>query len=358
MHGVGELLVRVKSYKRKVNLRLTLKEIMLNRLLVIILLIITLLCVSACFYSLDGRRVTAREGIEEVVYIYLEEKYGSDKDFKVDSTYGGGSTGVGKRTVLVSSNELPEDTLFMIDVDNITIDNNKYGFIVIPDTDNYIETLRALPIRTELLERLSSKYKREFIPISFRVVTWLNSDDVMYKLTCYPFRGDPEYDYTVIERIDKDNTVDYQDTFFGNIIRSDMEKEIFDLLAEFNYPYTVTYRVGYTFYDDSFDVNSTLTDFKNWITENDPDWHFEVDIVTWLQFVGGNDRGYMGESEPYTNEMYELLRVLEHEYRFRIGIIYKDEFSEEMRTPSNESVYQRSDFVINEFINSDLDYLN
>ena len=326
----------MKNFKREVNLKY---------LPVVILLIILLLSVSACFYSVDGKRVTAREGVEEVVYIYLEEKYGSDKEFKVTGTQGGGSTGVGMRTVYVSSNELPDDTLFNLQVDNIRIDNNKYSFKVIPDSDNYIEVLGSLSIRDEMLEHLTRKYKREFIPLSFNVSAWQNTNDVTYTLACYPQNGDPAYDYTMIKRVDEGSNVDYQDTFFGNIIRNEMEREIFDLLTELTFPYMVSYRVGDTFYDDSFNADNTLADLKIWLKKNEPDRIFEVDIVIWLQLKGDNDRGYMGESEPYIDEMYNLLRVLEHEYRFQIGIVYKEEFVKKMTEPTNVSVYHRSDMV-------------
>jgi len=302
--------------------------------------------------------VTGREASEEVIFIYLEGKYGKDKDFNVIQTAGGGSTGIGIRTVYLSSNELPEDTLFTMNVDNIKLDSNKYGFEVVADSDNYAETLAALPIRVEMLERLGSKYKREFIPLSFRLTNWLNSDDTTYTLTCYPVDGDVEYDYTIVEGDEENGAISFRDTFFGNIIRSEMETEITALLSDLDIPYTVTYRVGETFFDDSFDKNNSLEDFKSWITDNDPDWYFEVDIVIWVQFKGNNDRGYWGELEPYENEMYELLRILEHEYRFRIGVVYKEEFSEEMRAPTNVSVYHRSDMVSSIFVNSDLEHLN
>ena len=326
--------------------------------LFIILLIIISAVTSACFYSLDGRRVTGREGLEEVVFIYLEEKYGKDKDFSVVQTAGGGSTGIGMRTVYLSSNELPEDTIFTMKVDNIKLDSNKYGFEVVPDSDNYIETLAALPIRVEMLNRLSSKYKKEFIPLSFSFSDWYNTDDITYTLTCYPTGGDADYDYTTVKRDEENGAISYRDTFFGNIIRSEIEAEITAILNDLDFPYTVTYRVGETFFDDSFDKNNSLEDFKNWITDNDPDWYFEVDIVIWVQFKGDNDRGYRGELEPYTKEMYELLRILEHEYWFRIGVVYKEEFSEEMRAPTNVSVYFRSDMVSSIFVNSDLEHLN
>jgi len=129
--------------------------------LFLVLLTTVLAVTSACFYSLDGKRVTGREGLKEVVYIYLEEKYGKDKDFSVIQTVGGGATGIGMRIVYLSS-----------------------------------------------------------------------------------------------------------------------------------------------------------------------------------------------------NEVYELLRVLEHEYRFRIGVVYNEEFSEEMRAPTNESVYYRSNMVSSIFVNSDLEHLN
>jgi len=329
-----------------------------------VLLTTVLAVTSACFYSLDGIRVTGREGLEEVVFIYLERKYGKDKDFSVIQTAGGGSTGIGMRTVYLSSNELPEDTLFTMEVDNIKLDNNKYGFEVVPDSDNYTETLAALPIRGEMLNRLSSKYKREFIPLSFRLTNWLNSKDTTYTLTCYPVGGDADYDYTIVKGDEENGVLSYQDTFFGNIIRSEIEAEITALLRSLDFPYTVTYRVGETFsgapffFDNSFDGNNTLIDFKSWITDNDPDWYFEVDIVIWVQFKGDNDRGYRGELEPYENEMYELLRVLEHEYRFNVGVVYKEDFSEEMRAPTNLPLYLRSDMRFSLYINSDLEHLN
>ena len=327
-----------------------------------VLLTIIFAVTSACFYSLDGRRVTGREGLEEAVFIYLEEKYGNDKNFRVIQTAGGGSTGIGMRTVYLSSNELPEDTLFLIKVDNIKLDNNKYGFEVVPDSDNYTEILAALPIRDEMLKRLNSKYKREFIPLSFRLTNWLNTDDTTYTLTCYPMGGDADYDYTIVKGVGENSTISYQDTFFGNIIRNEIEAEITALLSSLDFPYIVTYRVGETFsgdpffFNDSFDRNNTLVEFKSWLTENDPEWYFEVDIVIWVQFKGDNDRGYWGELEPYEKELYELLSVLEHEYRFNVGVVYKEDFSEEMRAPTNLPVYLRSDMRFSLYINSDLEH--
>ena len=319
-----------------------------------------LICVflSGCFYSTDGRRVTAREGLEEVVFIYLNNKYGTDNDFRIVKTRGGGSTGVGLRTAYISSNKLPDDTLFTMDVNNIKLDSNKYGFEVVLDSDNYIETLNALPLRIEMLQRLGTKYGREFIPISFSFNSgWVTGNDT-FTLACYPSDGDPEYDYTVIKGEDDGNVISYQDTFFGNIIRSEIEANIFNLLSSLSYPYMVTYRVGGVFYDDSFNGSNTLDDLFSWISDNDPDWNFEVEILVWVQFSDDIDIGYFRQFDPYKSEMYDLLCVLEHEYWFSVGVAYNEKFSAETWEASNVSVYHRSDFVISIFVNSELEYIN
>lgn len=109
-------------------------------------LVLTLVFLTACGI------VSKSDLIEETVIPYLENKYGKDKDFKIDQTTGGGGTGFGPTWVWCTSNELPQGARFLVNVDFEKDSENKR--IVIIENDNYID------VKT-VISYLENKYGKD-----------------------------------------------------------------------------------------------------------------------------------------------------------------------------------------------------
>ena len=112
-------------------------------------------------------------------------------------------------------------------------------------------------IKNEMLTHLDNKYNKEF------VATVLERGYVDY-LHCYPKGEDMFADRLQVERMVRGDEKTYRDTYFGNIIREDVEKEVYEMLEELKLPTKVYMTFDSIFFDNKFNNTKTYEDLKEW----------------------------------------------------------------------------------------------
>ena len=115
-------------------------------------------------------------------------------------------------------------------------------------------------IRDEMLQHLYEKYGVEFIGDSLE----RGSHDF---LIAYPKYGDMQEDHVRMQRHGSGENVRYVDTFFGVIIRDDLEGVVTEALVDINLPFQVDFAAQHFVFDNRFDGTKTFADFNEWIAE-------------------------------------------------------------------------------------------
>jgi len=132
-------------------------------------------------------------------------------------------------------------------------------------------------IRNEMLQHLYEKYGIEFTGDS------LERGHQDY-LIAFPTGGNMHEDFVRMQRYGSGDNVRYVDTFFGVIIRDDLEARVTAALADIGLPVKVFFPSNNTFFNNIFDGTKTFDDFNQWIAEGNS-FHlrvttfFEVDSV-------------------------------------------------------------------------------
>jgi hypothetical protein len=152
-------------------------------------------------------------------------------------------------------------------------------------------------IRDEMLKHLYQKYGVEFTAISLE----RGHHDF---LVAYPTGGDPEVDVVGVQRHVRGGTTEFRDTFFGVIIREDIETRLAEALSDLGMPVQVVFPSSTVFFDNKFDSEKTFSDFNEWVNEENPirlivsvflgfDSEKETDNVVAQVFDKIQDLGYM-----------------------------------------------------------------
>jgi len=116
-------------------------------------------------------------------------------------------------------------------------------------------------IRDEMLQHLYEKYGVEFTGVSLE----RGHHD---HLIAYPTGGDRDNDFVSMQRHVRDGEVEFRDTFFGVIIRDDLEAGVAAALADIGLPFKVFFSTGLgAVYDNKFDGTKTFADFNAWVAD-------------------------------------------------------------------------------------------
>lgn len=147
-------------------------------------------------------------------------------------------------------------------------------------------------VRDEILAHLNDKYGIEFTAIALE----RNYDDILY---CYVQGGDPKADIVRAVRTTRDKAKEYRDTYFGIVIREEIEAEIMSVCSDISLPMQAFYLSNFLYYDNIFDGTKNYLDFKKWIGSGNS-MRFTVTVI--LSLDDSN------EGETYANQVYEKLR--------------------------------------------------
>ena len=112
-------------------------------------------------------------------------------------------------------------------------------------------------VRDEILEHLYKKYGIEFEAISLDL-----GQDAF--LIAYPKGGDINTDIVQVQRIKRDGVVEFKDTYFGIIIREEIENEITNILSDIDLPFKVFAASDMFYFNNIFDSTKALSDYRQW----------------------------------------------------------------------------------------------
>jgi hypothetical protein len=166
--------------------------------------------------------------------------------------------------------------------------------------------IRAEEAQNELLTHLIEKYDgQEFVPIG------LEYEFGVFTLHCYPAGGDPETDIVKVEtrgnRIEgKAINAVTQDTYFGIIIREDVEAEVLAALSDLPLPMKVYFDRPSMYWDNFWDGSKTYADLKQYGIDRGDPYRFFVTIVVPMD---GTDKT---EKEEYANQVLDRLEKAGH----------------------------------------------
>jgi hypothetical protein len=181
-------------------------------------------------------------------------------------------------------------------------------------------------VRDELLEYLNFKYNEEFIALSLE----RGYSDV---LQCYVQDGDTKADRVYVQRIDNDGKIEYKDTYFGVLIRDDIETKIQSLCSGFDLPLKFFYPSDIFYYDNSFDGTKTFVDFKRWISDGNA-WRFDITVVMAVDDVS--------EGITKADELFEMLGDSDMRWSVDICVIPSEGFVDITRTNLNDILAQHN----------------
>jgi len=147
----------------------------------------------------------------------------------------------------------------------------------------------------EILAHLEQKYGIEFISLGFEV----GSNSVM---NCYPKGGCPEADRVKANiRVfsDKNTETEFGDTYFGIIIREDLEAEVFDAISDLPLPMKVFFD-SETNFNNIFDSTKTYANFKQWRNNGNP-WRINATVTVSINDFDNS------EKEEYANKIFDII---------------------------------------------------
>ena len=115
-------------------------------------------------------------------------------------------------------------------------------------------------IRDEMLQHLYEKYGIEFTGDSLE----RGSHDY---LIAFPTDGNKHEDFVRMRRHAMSDGVVFYDTFFGVIIRDDLEARVTAALADIGLPVKVFFPSNNTYFNNIFDGTKTFEDFNQWVAD-------------------------------------------------------------------------------------------
>ena len=146
-----------------------------------------------------------------------------------------------------------------------------------------------------MLRHLREKYGQEFITLGMRGGGYFGGGSSI--LDCYPAGGDPDVDYVCVEMLG--TTID--DTYFGIIIREDVEAEVLAVLSDLPLPMKAYFRGDAGYFDETFDGTKTYADFKQWEINRGKRYRFKVTVAVPM------DDTDKSEKEEYAKQIFDRL---------------------------------------------------
>ena len=179
-------------------------------------------------------------------------------------------------------------------------------------------------IRDEILEVIGKKYNTEFVALALE----RGHSDL---LIAYVQGGDTDEDLVRAQRVVRDDNAEYNDTYFGIIIREDIEAEILAVCSGIEPPMRVLYPSNVFFYDNIFDGTKNYADFKQWIADGNP-WRFDATIILSLDEIA--------EGETYANKVFEKLEKADFCGYIHVVVLQSEDFAKLTRTNLNDILKQ------------------
>ena len=190
------------------------------------------------------------------------------------------------------------------------------GQFVIPGTNESI-----------MLKHLREKYGQEFVATGMTGSSNFGGDPVLF---CYPKGGDPETDKVraTMSKL-KNGERSFEDTYFGIIIREDLESEVLAALPDLQLPMKAYFNCTSFYYDESFDSTKTYVDFKQWEIDSGKSKLLDITIAIPMD---GTDKS---KKEEYANRIFDILE----QYGFRIYITVRFYPSEVFEIITRKNVF-------------------
>jgi len=147
-----------------------------------------------------------------------------------------------------------------------------------------------------MLEHLKEKYGQEFVP------GYMAGISTYPTLFCYPKGGDPETDRVWIEMTEyTDGSFSFRDTYFGIIIREDVEAEVLAACSDLPLPMKAYFDSGDGAYNNLFDSTKTYADLKEDEIDSGERYNHAVTIA--IPFDGTDD----DEKEKYATQIFDKI---------------------------------------------------
>jgi len=175
-------------------------------------------------------------------------------------------------------------------------------------------------LHEELLEHMYQKYG-----IEFSIYRYHNRGSGSYLLEVYPTGGDPVYDIAHLSWRGNQSTGEYSisDTFFGVLIREEVETEITNLLSDFPIPFRVFYPTTIAYFNNIFDSTKNLNDFLTWRLDY-PYWGFDITVVLSLN--------NLDEADAYANLVFDSISGSAFSGLFTVVVLPEEGFVRLTRT--------------------------
>lgn len=185
-------------------------------------------------------------------------------------------------------------------------------------------------IRNEMLEYMNKKYGKTFVGLSLEKRGIDRNSD---KLVCYAVGEDREKDYTYVYRDMNGDIATYSDTYFGVIIRNEVETEIKNIFSSFGYEAKVYSDTLTRIYSNEYDKTKTLFNLKSDKTE--PGLLVEIAITNTNNTFSENDSQKLFDALS-NNEFHGMFTIY---YFSKSDFNYiTDENENELLNPANENV--------------------
>ena len=178
-------------------------------------------------------------------------------------------------------------------------------------------------IRDEMLQHLYEKYGIEFTGDSLE----RGSHDF---LIAYPTGGNMYEDFVRMRRHGSGENARFFDTFFGVIIRDEVEAIITTALADIGLPFKVFFESDIDYFDNKFDGTKNFADFNAWVAEGN---RVPVTVGVWLEF------NYDENVDYYANRAFEYIEELG--YLLDVSLQFAPTTVFEQVTRSNRSAILR-----------------
>ena len=151
-----------------------------------------------------------------------------------------------------------------------------------------------------MLEHLQEKYNgQEFIYLSISGTGYFGGGTTI--IDCYPKGGDSKADHVWLETWKtKDGEKKINDTYFGIIIRDDLEAEVLATCSDLPLPMKVYFISDDMPYDNIFDGSKTYADLKQWINEGNS---HRFDIIVSVSADSSDE----SEKENYAKTIFDKL---------------------------------------------------
>ena len=181
-------------------------------------------------------------------------------------------------------------------------------------------------IGAEVLAHMYAKYGVEF---NIRGHDWDRHRD---RLTLYPVWGTFEGERVDVQRRVVDGGVVFSDSYFGIMIREDVEAEVLGMLSEVDLPMKAFYNRGTSSFDNMFDGTKTFADLRQWRADEGIPWSPIIALVV----------SYDGDKENHEAVAEKIFDALiEKGFRGLVGVaILPDEVFAKATRINRDELYR------------------